>query len=321
MSVFASVYGQMNIDLIFHGIQSMPGLGEELFADSFKVSLGGGPSMIPYHLEKLGVPSKLGTILGEDFESNLVRNLISELGYNNVEVLAISHEHPVVVTSVLTSSDERTFISYNKNIHEGSLPNSVLRNFYVGSKVSFFPRNIEIARELYRAGVKLILDTSWSDDLCLETFSEKLTMASYFTPNEKEARQMCHESNLLHCLDKLGNYLEYPIIKLSSKGILVKIDGQAIHVPVVKGINSIDPTGAGDNFITGLMYGMYKSADFIDCLKFGNVLGGLTTEVLGCYRTDLTEELLMDYYSLHPEVHFVTSEDEFEHCMAPSRIV
>jgi len=79
MKPFASIFGQMNVDLIFHGIDTLPALGTEVFASDFAMCVGGGPIVIPYHLDKLGVPAKLGTILENDFESYIARELLTRI--------------------------------------------------------------------------------------------------------------------------------------------------------------------------------------------------------------------------------------------------
>ena len=68
MNYFAAVIGQMNIDFIFQGVETLPEPGEEVLASNFKICLGGGPMVIPYHLSRLGVPTRFGTFMGDDFE-------------------------------------------------------------------------------------------------------------------------------------------------------------------------------------------------------------------------------------------------------------
>ena len=41
MNYFAAVIGQMNIDFIFQGVETLPEPGEEVLASNFKICLGG----------------------------------------------------------------------------------------------------------------------------------------------------------------------------------------------------------------------------------------------------------------------------------------
>ena len=150
---------------------------------------------------------------------------------------------------------------------------------------------MDVAKKLHARGVELILDSSWTDDINLDDYAEILPYVKFFTPNSIEARSMCDEPDLLKCLDILEKYVEVPLVKMGFSGVVTKLDGKYFHIPPVRTFKSIDTTGAGDNFIVGIIYGMWKKYDLFKTLKCANVLGGLSTEVLGCFRTDLTEEM------------------------------
>jgi len=317
MKLFAAVFGQMNIDLIFHGIDEMPQLGKEIFASNFAMCVGGGPIVIPYHLSKLGVPSKLGTILEKDFESEVARDLLKKIDYKNIVEFSVNSRSPVVFTTVLTSKKERSFISFNAHVDERAIEITELLSFYAGSSVAIFPQNIELAKQLDSQGIKLILDSSWSGILSLENYIDRFPFSEFFTPNSMEAKQICGQENLLDCLDKLEKYLKFPIIKMGESGVITKKAGKYFHIPPVKTFDPIDPTGAGDNFIVGLMYGMWKNYDLFDTLKCANILGGLSTEVLGCFRADLTASKLEKHLLEHPQIHEVHDEIEFVGCVNP----
>ena len=317
MKPFASIFGQMNVDLIFHGVDVLPALGTEVFASNFAMCVGGGPIVIPYHLAKLGVPAELGTILESDFESFIARELLTRINYKNISEFSVGAKSPIVFTSVLTSKEERSFICFNAKVDEAALSEQQLLDFYDGSSVTIFPHNLDVAKKLHARGVELILDSSWTDDINLDDYAEILPYVKFFTPNSIEARSMCDELDLLKCLDILEKYVEVPLIKMGFSGVVTKLDGKYFHIPHVRTFKSIDTTGAGDNFIVGIIYGMWKKYDLFKTLKCANVLGGLSTEVLGCFRTDLTEEMLNGELENHPEVHQVFNQDEFMECTKP----
>lgn len=312
MKHFAAVIGQMNVDAIFHEVAALPKPGEEVFAADFKVCLGGGPMVIPYHLNRLGVPTRFGTFMADDFESRIARELLESINYEGVEVLPHPSPRPIVVTSVLSTATERSFICYNQNADESELSPELLLNFFKGSQVAYFPKNLEVAQQLANDGCRLVLDLSWDPEMKLKDFQERLKFVTYFTPNDKEAKQLCSEEDLLKCLDLLSGLVAVPIIKLGKNGSLTKIENRYYRIPAVSGIKSIDPTGAGDNFVSGLIYGIYLDHSIIDSIKLGNILGGLATEVLGCYRSDLTSEMISPLFNNYQDVDEVTSMQQLE---------
>lgn len=196
MKPFASIFGQMNVDLIFHGVDVLPALGTEVFASNFAMCVGGGPIVIPYHLAKLGVPAELGTILESDFESFIARELLTRINYKNISEFSVGAKSPIVFTSVLTSKEERSFICFNAKVDEAALSEQQLLDFYDGSSVTIFPHNLDVAKKLHARGVELILDSSWTDDINLDDYAEILPYVKFFTPNSIEARSMCDELDL-----------------------------------------------------------------------------------------------------------------------------
>ncbi len=61
-----------------------------------------------------------------------------------------------------------------------------------------------------------------------------------------------------------------------------------------KTFHAIDTTGAGDNFLAGVMYGLYHNYDIVKCMQLGNVLGGYSTTAIGCYGANITYEKAME---------------------------
>lgn len=312
-----NVIGQMNVDFIYKDINRMPAVGEEIFAKDFKIQLGGGPMVIPIQLSKLGIPAKLGTFIGNDYQSRIAGDLINGIQFRNIEIIETSKEHPVVVTSVLTTTEERSFVCYNQGANELDAGSDRIYEFYNDCSICFCPLDINIAKKLKAAGKILVYDVGWHDDLSLRSISHFLDVVDYFTPNEKESEKLTGTKDTLKALDALAQYIKYPIIKLGSNGCACKIDNDYYHILPAMKMVTIDPTGAGDNFLTGLIYGLYHDKEILDCLKYANILGGLSTEVLGCYRDDISPEIIEHYFNNYPAVKKIKRYDlinkEFEY--------
>ncbi len=77
-------FAQMNLDLLFKGFLRMPSPGEEVFADTFSLQLGGGPLVCPLVLDKLGCRVQLGTFLADDDLSNICRTLLDKYGFSSM---------------------------------------------------------------------------------------------------------------------------------------------------------------------------------------------------------------------------------------------
>jgi sugar/nucleoside kinase (ribokinase family) len=68
------------------------------------------------------------------------------------------------------------------------------------------------------------------------------------------------------------------------------------YIPAIEHFKSVDTTGAGDNFITGIIYGLIKGHSINNCLKLGNVFAGYSTTKMGCYGAEITPEIIDMYF-------------------------
>ena len=89
--------------------------------------------------------------------------------------------------------------------------------------------------------------------------------------------------------------MKTPIIKCGAAGCIA-FDGEKIlRVPAMARFTPVDFTGAGDNFMAGVLYGVYQGWLLVRCLQMGNVFGGYSTTQPGCYKAGLTLAQAMDY--------------------------
>ena len=63
---FVGGAGFTNIDLLYQGLSRMPVAGEEIYSKSFDMQLGGGIPATMINLQRLGIPSRVVTFIGED---------------------------------------------------------------------------------------------------------------------------------------------------------------------------------------------------------------------------------------------------------------
>lgn len=286
-----SVFGQMNVDMIFEGFHNLPALGEEVFSKSFDLQLGGGPMVVPIVLSSLGYDAKLGTFLSEDNLSSLSKKMLEDMGFYNYINFYEGDGQPVVATSVLSFEHDRSFICYNEEIRENILNDDVVYDFLKASKVAFAPHGkVEVLKKLKADGVLLIFDTGWHDDLHITMFEETLKYVDVFTPNDKEAMKMTGTSTVEEAVRALASYVKHPIVSVGKEGCLTYLNNQVHYVRMPRSFHVVDTTGAGDNFLTGIIYGLLNDASIIECMEYGNIFGGLSTEALGCYKAAITLE-------------------------------
>ena len=65
------------------------------------------------------------------------------------------------------------------------------------------------------------------------------------------------------------------VVTLAHEGADVWIDGRCTRVPGVPATRVVDPTGCGDAFRAGLLYGLERGWPLERCVALGNRIGAL----------------------------------------------
>lgn len=284
-------FAQMNLDCIFQGFDRLPAPGEEVFAKHFTLQLGGGPMVAPIVLNQLGCKVELGTFLGDGDVTEICVKLLEKKGFRSYRNFPSPSEDPVVVTAVFSTENDRGFLAHNEQIYESCLPADVVFDYLKDAKVTFAPvGHPEVARRLHEAGVKIVYDNGWSDDLCIDKVKDLLQYVDVYTPNDKEAKKIACTEDLETALRFLAQYTRNPVITMGKGGCAYLKDDRMVVIPAQSDFVAVDTTGAGDNFLTGVVYGLIHDYPLEDCLGLGNLFAGKSTTGVGCFGASVTQE-------------------------------
>ena len=292
-----AVFSRLNVDIIYSGIDRLPEKGEEIYSDNFEIQLGGGAPILPIVLKRLNVKGKLGTFFSDDLVSSLAKDLLEKLDFSDYHNFYKKSGKPVIVTSVISFSDDRSFVSYEDEKGEILYTEQEVYDFFTGSKVCWaigeYP---EVMAELKKEGTTLVYDIGWDGVKHISNFKDILANVEVFTPNDKEAMTITETSNPVEAVKILAEYVKYPVVKIGKEGCLTCKNGNIIHIGLPYEVKCVDTTGAGDNFLAGFTYGLVKDWCIEDCMKMGNIIGANSTTELGCYKAYLSEEEALERF-------------------------
>lgn len=291
---FVAGVGIINVDILYSGIKNLPNEGEEVYSKDFDIQLGGGVPATLINLQRLGIPTKISTFLGNDMLSNYAKEQLDgyHLKYDNMYE---GDGMPLTITSIITTQRDRTFISYRdcppitKEVQDkiyDKLKGAKMADMHIGF--------LEVYKRLKADGTTLIFDVGWEEGMSLEKYSEYLELADYFTPNQKEALKITGSSDLTEAATKLKKYFDKVIIKLDKDGCMC-VEGDSTYiVPPMPNIKAVDATGAGDAFLSGFIYGLYHEYPVKDAILFGNITGGTCVQGVGCLTSYVNEKELLE---------------------------
>ncbi len=290
---FVAAFGKLNVDLLYSGMPRIPNEGEEIYCKDFKVCLGGGLPATMINCSRLGVPSKIGTFLGDDMFSQFAKGELQKSG-TKYEIFE-SKNFPLNVTSAIITEKDRTFVSYGGTENYSDEMLEKIYNCLKGAKVvAMQEKLIPVYKKLKKEGTILVLDTGYSDDMSFEKHKDLIEIADYYTPNIDETEKLTGTKDYKEALKILGEHFEKPIVKLGKDGC-AGFDGDNFVIDNIDEFKCIDATGAGDAFLSGFIYGLYNDFDFRKCILAGNITGGKCVTGVGCLTEYLDEKEFAEY--------------------------
>jgi sugar/nucleoside kinase (ribokinase family) len=101
-----------------------------------------------------------------------------------------------------------------------------------------------------------------------------------FLPNQSEAAAITGTDTPEQALHALANGRTRSIIKAGSRGAMTLDGGQVVVTPAYT-TQAVDTTGAGDSFNSGFLHAWLRDWPVLDCLRWGNACGALSTRGIG----------------------------------------
>jgi len=133
---------------------------------------------------------------------------------------------------------------------------------------------LQHACEFYAAGIPFVFDPGQG----LPMFSgaeleEFVRMASYVTVNDYEGQMLQDRTG--ESIEELAKRVKALVVTLGARGSVIHAGGRQIEIPCVNPEQVVDPTGCGDAYRAGLLYGMAAGLDWQTTGRLASLLGSL----------------------------------------------
>lgn len=262
-------------------------------SEGFEKSMaaGGSAANTINGLARLGVETAfIGTVgkdeMGEFFEKDMLK-------HNTVSKLTKSDTRTGLAVALVTPDAERTFATYlgaAVELTAESLSMEMFEGYDIFHIEGYLVQNYELIETAIdyakKAGCKVSIDLASFNvvEANLDFLKKMVKNVDIVFANEEEAKAFTGKEPE-EALDIIAGDVEVAVVKIGSKGSLVKNNGKVYTAGVIKA-NSIDTTGAGDLYASGFLYGMSKNLSFDKCAGIGAVVAGNVIEVIGAKMDD-----------------------------------
>ena len=235
---------------------------------------GGTAGNIAYNLKLLGENPEIMATVGHDFEPYARR--LEELGLSARHVRILEDQF-TAQAFITTDVDDNQITAF----HPGAMSSSHLNRVADanGAKLGIVSPDgrqgmIEHARDFAAARIPFIFDPGQG----LPMFSgpellELIAGARALAVNDYEARIV--EQKTGKTMAQIAGSIAAVIVTRGGEGCTIFTGGKEFAVQPVKPAALVDPTGCGDAFRAGLLYGMARTWSWEKSARLGAVLGSI----------------------------------------------
>jgi adenosine kinase len=235
---------------------------------------GGCAGNIAYNLKMLGADPVIMATVGEDYPPYAYR----------LEKLKLSQKHvrqvPDTFTAqafITTDLDDNQITAFHPGAMNYSHYNHVAEAD--GVKLGIISPDgregmLQHAREFHELDIPFVFDPGQGlpmfDGVELLNF---IRQADYVTVNDYEAQLLQDKTGKK--IEELAKLVKALVVTLGARGSFIYAGGKRIDIPCVKVEAVVDPTGCGDAYRAGLLYGIGQGMDWETSGRLAALMGAI----------------------------------------------
>ncbi len=255
-------------------------LSVAFYVPEMRREFGGTAGNIAYNLQLLdGNPLIMATV-GDDFAP--YQNWLTQhkLASTHIKTVAGTFTAQAFIT---TDTDDNQITAFHPGAMVASHENSV--NDAQGVTLAIIAPDgrdgmFQHARECFDAGIPFLFDPGQGLPMFSgEELLQFIEMADYLAVNDYESQIIQDKTGLN--LQQLAAKVKALVVTLGGQGSQIYANGVCHEIPCIKALDIVDPTGCGDAYRAGLLYGMARGWDWPTCGRLASTMGAIKIESRG----------------------------------------
>ena len=235
---------------------------------------GGTAGNIAYNLRLLGEDPLVMATVGEDVGPYLERLRGLRIGTEHLRRIPGQFTAQAFIT---TDLDDNQITAFHPGAMNYSHENHITRA--LGATLAIISPDgkegmLQHARECAKERVAFMFDPGQGLPMFSgEELREFVKLAEYVAVNDYEGKLL--EERTGRTLDELAREVKALIYTMGAKGSAIIAGGQRHEIPCVEAQAVVDPTGCGDAYRAGLLYGISHGWDWPSTGKLGALMGAI----------------------------------------------
>jgi adenosine kinase len=303
MNQTSLICGSLAIDII---MQYEGRFGDTLLADqlhkvnvsflvpTMRTEFGGCSGNIAYNLKLLGGDPRIVGVMGQDCAPYLER--LQKLGISTQNIL-IKKDAYNAQCFVTADADNNQINAFHPGAmsfaHENDIEAAGPARLAIISPDGHLGM-LKHAEDLARLGIPFIFDPGQQMPMFTpEQLIRFIELATYVTCNDYEIELLMDRTGL--ALEEIAARVEALIVTRGEKGSEIYTGGQRIDIPAVEAA-VLDPTGCGDAYRAGLLYGLTHDLGWETTGRLASLLGAIKIAHKGAQNHHFTREGIADRF-------------------------
>jgi len=235
---------------------------------------GGCAGNIAYNLQMIGGAPLIMAAVGDDYQSYAHRLEKLNLAQTHIRHVGDTFTAQAFITTDLADNQITAFhpgaMNFSHQNHVADAKDVELGIVAPDGREGM----VQHAREFYESGIPFLFDPGQGLPMFTgEELLDFIKKANYITVNDYEGQLLQERTGCtLEVLAKLVNGL---VVTKGSRGSVIYSDGKQIEILCVKSDVQVDPTGCGDAYRAGLLYGIANKMDWQTTGQLGSLMGAL----------------------------------------------
>lgn len=256
---------------------------------------GGCAGNIGYNLSLLGESPTLMATVGEDFGLYETRLLARGMDTTFIRTIENTYCAQAFITTDLDDNQITAFhpgaMAFAHENDAGSVPGVTLAIVAPDGPEGM----LRHARRLAEVGVPFVFDPGQAlPVLSADVLRECIDKATYMAVNDYEFRLVCEKTGLTQA--ELAQQLKALVITQGAEGSLILEGGNEHRFACVPAARIEDPTGCGDAYRAGLLFGIARNLGWQQTGRLASVMGALKIAHKGGQNHTYTPDAIAQAY-------------------------
>ncbi len=255
----------------------------------YSLSLGGSAGNTIRAMARLGCDVGFIGKVGEDTTGDFFIQALENLKVEPVVFRGTERSGKCV--SLITPDGERTMVTHlgaALELGPAEIEPAIFEGYDCLYVEGYLVQNHDLIRKAARTakacGLQVAIDLA-SFNIVAENLEFLRALVREYVDivfaNEEEAKTFTGEAEPLNALQMISEMTQLAVVKIGTKGALIKQGGEVVHVGIMAAAKRVDTTGAGDFYAAGFLSGMCEGLSLRQCGTIGAITAGKVIEVVG----------------------------------------